>query len=103
MGVFKRLFGRKKPAESRGATSGGAYKQCDACGKLVQASTDVNRMNIFTATIDHWSLEGMAGYCPSCGRFLCSEHLEWKNESGEPMGPWVVACSRDSVAIRGTP
>jgi hypothetical protein len=115
VGILKRVFGGKKASGSAGAArsqapGAAAYKQCDACGDLAQPSTDVNTMAIFTATIEHWSIEGMAGYCPKCRRFLCSKHLEWRKtpdrdaiDPGGEMGPWEVVCSQCSVPIRGTP
>lgn len=104
MGIMNRIFGDRKKgsgAEATLAPDQENYRQCDACGKLAVASSNANTMQIFTATIEHWSLDNMSGYCPTCSKFLCSDHLEWRNPSGEPMGPWAVTCKTCSTPVQG--
>ena len=102
MGVFKRMFGRKESGAAPVAAAPAEYKQCDACGDLAQVSEQVNAA-IFSVDISVFSLESMAGYCPSCGRFLCSKHLEFQNPSGGEIGPWQVGCIECRVPVQAVP
>lgn len=106
MGKFRRRFGGRKGQETSAASTGaaprGEYKQCDSCGDLAEVSEQVNAA-IFTTDISVFSHDGMAGFCPSCGRFLCSKHLEFQNASGGEMGPWQVGCVECRVPIQAVP
>jgi hypothetical protein len=100
MGLVKRLFGGKKTGGSTATAgrSGGAWRQCEKCGAVTQVSSGPS-MSIFSPDIGDWSLEGMSGYCPSCGKFLCSKHLKFHNPSGGEIGPWEVVCAQHLVRI----
>jgi hypothetical protein len=105
MGLFKRMLGKKggaAPAPTATAPRG-EYKQCDACGDLAEVPTGEANMAIFTSDISAFELGGLAGFCPSCGRFLCVKHIEFQNPSGGEMGPWHVACVQCSVPIQSVP
>jgi hypothetical protein len=99
MGFLGKLFGGG--SSSRKSAARGRFVQCGSCGKPVQPMTQ--NMSIVTATPDDWSIEGMAGYCPQCMKYLCSDHLFMRNTTGQAGGPYEISCKQHSVSVRGGP
>ena len=99
MGILGRLFG--KGGTSSGKAGRGKFVQCGICGTPVQPMTQV--MSIVTTSPDHWSIDGTAGYCPQCMKYLCSTHLFLRNTTGQDGGPYEISCKQHSVTVRGGP
>lgn len=96
MGLLSKLFGGAGKKTKRAH-----FKKCDICGKPIEVT---GNMSIFTATPNEtWSIDGTAGYCPSCSRYLCSDHLEFRNTTGESFGPWEIGCKSCNVSIQNGP
>ena len=98
MGFLGKLFGKKGGAAT---ASRGTYKTCEGCGKPIEVGGQM--MSIMTDDIDRWSIGGLAGYCRSCARYLCSDHLEFRNTTGQPFGPWEVSCRQCGVSVATGP
>ncbi len=90
MGLFSKLF------SGRGV-------RCGKCGKSVEPPEQL--MTIATDNIDRWSIEGVSGYCPSCQKYLCSDHIEFRGEGGQTtgFGVYVIACKSHGTALTTGP
>ena len=98
MGFLSELFGKGKKTAAKAPR--GAFKLCDRCGKPIQVGQN---MSIMTNDPSKWSIDGMAGYCPGCSSYLCSDHLELRNTTGQPFGPWEIGCKSCGVSITSGP
>ena len=88
MGIFSKLFGNDG-------------KRCDRCGKSIKPSPLFG--TITTPRIDMWTLGNMAGYCRGCRKYLCSQHLEFRNAGLGDDITYRVACANCGTAITTGP
>jgi hypothetical protein len=87
MGLFSKLMG-----------SGGT--RCADCGRSFDPPSQL--MNIMTADISRFSIDGMGGYCRSCRKYLCSKHLEFQQTDGSGFS-WAVGCKSCGTSISTGP
>ena len=99
MGFFSNLFGKGSKSGGKGAR--GHYTTCSLCSKPIKLMEQ--NMSIHTNDPDRWSIDGTAGYCPRCTNYLCSDHLFWRNTTGDSFGPWQISCKSCEVSVRGGP
>lgn len=99
MGFLGDVFGRKGDPE---AAPRGVYLACDACGGPIQVPGPPPRVTSFSK--DDVSWDGVAGYCRSCRRYLCSAHLEVR-QVGDSFGipVWEAGCVSCGVTVSGGP
>ena len=83
MGMFSKMF-----------TATGT--RCDACGKSFEPPQQL--MTIITTDISQFSRAGIGGYCPSCHKYLCESHLEFKKTDSSGI-MWAIACTTCGTPI----
>ena len=89
MGIFDKLFGKRKepsPRPTGGVTNyrEGDTVKCGACGKLLRVKYhDPSRIAIATAD----ALRGVALRCQSCGFIVCDPCSMPPGEMGMPICP----------------
>ena len=90
MGFLNKLFGAK------GGGAGTSW-QCGECGAKMQMPPALPTVQKSLA--GKVSLQGMAGYCPTCHRYLCSKHLEFVDYLEYGPGLCQVGCKRCKTPV----
>jgi hypothetical protein len=94
MGFLNKMFGGK-------VVDMGTPWKCGECGATMQMPSALPTVQ--KSLSGKVSLHGMAGYCPLCGKYICSKHLEFVDYLEYGPGLCQVGCKRCKTPVTTGP